>query len=698
MVRALARGISWAASAWLWVSPVALSCVSCASPKATASVPARASSDVAEPEAGSRGAARIERRVVVSLGRKSGESVLRVAGDGTLTVALDVLWNGRGAHVKAALRLADDGTPSAFDASGQHELGTKFTSLYRREGDRSHWQSDEESGDRSVTGPVFYLPLVELSELDGWLVGAALRQGGAISLLPAGEARVSKATEVEIGCAQQTRHLVAYAIDGINLAPSYTWMYSDGNWFGSVSEWYSVVPEGCESAIEPLVVEQRKLERARDARNVTELAHVAPGAGLAYTHARVLDVEHGRWLSDQTVVIVGEKISAVGASRSLPVPAGAEVIDLAGKALIPGLWDMHGHLTGEDGALNIASGVTSVRDVGNDPDMLDELGQRYARGAAIGPHVYKFGLIEGRNEKALASKVTAETPEEARAAVRFFVDRKYDGIKIYNSVRPELVPILTSEAHAHGLQVTGHVPVHMLANEAVRAGYDGIEHVNMLFLNFFATHETDTRDTTRFTLVGDKAADFDLDAEPAREFFALLEQHHTVIDPTVGIFEDLLLGEQGKVLPGLEALVARLPVTVQRSFLFGGLPLGDKRERYRASFDKLLAMVKALYDDGITLLLGTDSLAGLMLHHEMSMFARAGVPNAAILKMATLGAARVMRVDGQTGSIQKGKVADLVVIDGDPLARIDDIGKVVSTLRSGVVFDSAAVYRTVSVR
>src|SRR6185436_10628098 len=120
---------------------------------------------------------------------------------------------------------------------------------------------------------------------------------------------------------------------------------------------------------------------------------------------------------------------------------------------------------------------------------------------------------------------------EAKAAVEFFKARGYDGIKIYNSVKPELVPILAKEAHAKKMMVTGHIPVHMLANEAVKAGYDGIEHINMLFLNFLADHETDTRTTKRFTLVGDKAGALDLKSKPVVDFIGLLKQRQTVIDP-----------------------------------------------------------------------------------------------------------------------------------------------------------------------
>src|SRR5205807_8936185 len=143
-------------------------------------------------------------------------------------------------------------------------------------------------------------------------------------------------------------------------------------------------------------------------------ANRPPAAGLAYTHARVLDVVAGKWLPDHTVVVAGDTIAALGPSATTRVPPGAEVVDLAGKALLPGLWDMHAHLGDPDGALDIASGVTTVRDVGNDPDKLDDFKKRYDEGAAVGPHVFRFGLIEGRNPKAAASFVTAETDAEAR--------------------------------------------------------------------------------------------------------------------------------------------------------------------------------------------------------------------------------------------------------------------------------------------
>jgi hypothetical protein len=681
----------------------AIACFSCAGPEQPqANAPSAASTqttvEVTNEPAPPPRAATVVKRVGVTLGRPSGTSVITTEPDGTIHTKLDVLENGRGPQVEATFKLASDGTIVSFDASGRHTMGARFTSTFRNEGGVARWKSEEESGERKVSEPTFYMPLAEVPELEGMLVQAALARNGKISVLPAGNVVVVKTGEVELAIKGEKRKLVGYEIGGLDFLPVQTWMNADGSWFGTTSEWFSLVPEGWEAAIEPLIAKQLELKRARDAQRAAALTHRPPAAGLAYTHARVLDVEGGKWLADQTVFIVGDTIKSVGPSKTAKLPEGVEIIDVQGRALIPGLWDMHAHYSDETGVLNIASGVTTARDVGNDPDKLDDFKQRFDSGTAIGPHTIRFGFIEGRNEKAASSKITAETEDEAKAGVKFYLDRKYDGIKIYNSVRPELVPVIAKEAHAAKLRVTGHIPVHMLAHEAVKAGYDGIEHINMVFLNFFATHDTDTRDLTRFTLVGEKAPDFDLASKPVKDFLAVLKQRKILVDPTVNVFENLYVGQQGKIVPGLEGIVSRLPLNQQRYFLLGALPVNEHTSRYPATFDKLLAMIKALYDAKVPLAVGTDNIPGLMLHHEMVLFARAGIPNAAVLRIATLDSARNMGMDKVTGSIKPGKRADLVLIDGDPLARMEDIERVSLTMRGGIEFNAQKLYDTVSVR
>ncbi|MBA2538449.1 MAG: amidohydrolase family protein, partial [Deltaproteobacteria bacterium] len=555
--------------------------------------------------------------------------------------------------------------------------------------------SEEEHGDRELATPAFFIPIAPGPLLD-LLVPAARKAGGSIALLPSGTARVEPVGTFEVIANGSKRAITGYAVYGIDFSPLYTWFDADGTWFGNFSSWQSEVIEGWESAIPQVVDHQDVLTRAISAKLAAANRHVPPAAGLALTHARVLDVDKGVWAADQTILVVGDTIKAVG--PKVEIPAGAEVIDLAGKRVMPGLIDMHAHLGPNDGVLNIASGVTTARDVGNEPDLLDDLKERFDDGTAIGPSVVRFGFIEGRNEKAASSIVTAETVDEAKAAVEYYAKRNYEGVKIYNSVKVELVPVITKEAHARGMLVTGHVPIHMVANEAVRAGYDGIEHINQILLNFFATKDTDTRDTTRFTLVGEKMGAFDLDGKPMREFIELLRKNKTVLDPTLAVFEGLYVSAPGKLVPGTEDTVERLPSQIQRGFITGGLPLdGGKRELYARAWTKMLAAVKMMWKAKLHVVAGTDHIAGLMLHHELRLLVAAGIPQIDAIRMATTEAARAMRLEKKLGSIAVGKRADLAILTGDPLADIKQLRTIERTVRAGVVYASAPLFSAVGV-
>ncbi len=358
---------------------------------------------------------------------------------------------------------------------------------------------------------------------------------------------------------------------------------------------------------------------------------------------------------------------------------------------------MHAHLGGADGVLDIASGVTTVRDVGNDPDKLDEFKQRFDDGAAIGPHIVRLGFIEGRNEKAAASKVTAETADEAKAAVEFFAERGYEGVKIYNSVKPELVPVIAKVAHARGMQVIGHVPVHMLAHEAVPPATTASSTSTCC-----SSTSSRRRRPTRATPRGSRSSATRPRASISRASRCASSSRccgarRRSSTPTVGAFEDLFVGEPGKITPGLEP-VARLPVQTQRGFLHGGLPIPpDKRRTYRASWDKLLAMVKALHDARIPVVLGTDHIAGLMLHHEMALFARAGIPNAEILADGH-DRRRARDAPRQEDRHDRARQARRPRRRRRRSARRHGRDRrVTQTMRAGVVFPSAPLYEAVGV-
>jgi hypothetical protein len=222
--------------------------------------------------------------------------------------------------------------------------------------------------------------------------------------------------------------------------------------------------------------------------------------------------------------------------------------------------------------------------------------------------------------------------------------------------------------------------------------------MNFVFLDLLARRDEDTRTPLRFTRVAERGAGLDLGSAPVKDLVALLTAHHTVVDPTVNVFEGMFTDRRG-VLPARAARLApRLPVQVRRGLLGGGLPVPEGMDTtYRASFARMLAMTKLLFDSGVRIVAGTDALAGFELHRELELYVQAGIPAAEVLAIATIGAARVMKHDRDLGSITKGKLADLVVVDGKPDAAIEDLDRIVTVIKGGVVHASPELYAAIGV-
>jgi imidazolonepropionase-like amidohydrolase len=349
--------------------------------------------------------------------------------------------------------------------------------------------------------------------------------------------------------------------------------------------------------------------------------------------------------------------------------------------------------------LNIASGVTSVRDMGNDIEELRHLQEQWDSGAAIGPRVWKAGLIDGPGPFQAPTGLYADTAEEAQAAVNRYADLGYIQIKVYSSVKPELVPGIVQTAHKRGLRVSGHVPNGMIASQFVEDGADELQHINFIFLNFLASQVKDTRTPERFTAVGTYAAKLDLQSKEVNDFIELLQKHHTTVDVTLATFEGMFMGRPGQASPDLAPVLNRLPAQIQRGAYAGGLPVTEKTDQlYKDSYDAMLRMTKRMYDAGIPILAGTDAMVGIMLHRELELEVRAGIPPPKALQIATFNAARLLKQENELGSIAPGKRADFVLVDGNPAERISDIRRCRLVMKNGVLYRSDSVYGAVGIK
>jgi imidazolonepropionase-like amidohydrolase len=396
---------------------------------------------------------------------------------------------------------------------------------------------------------------------------------------------------------------------------------------------------------------------------------------------------------------VGNKIVRVDEKLIPPPRRHAEVIDATGHTLMPGLWDMHVHLQPNDGLLHLAAGVTSVRDMANDTDRLLAMRSRFDQDTEIGPRVLMAGFLDGRGPFAGPTKVFADSEQEAREAIDKYAKLGYVQIKIYSSIKPELVPKIAAMAHAHGMRVSGHVPAFMTAEQFVRDGVDEIQHMNFIFLNFMFDRVQDTRGPARFSEVAAHGAEVDPNSAQVKAFIQLLQEHKTVLDPTLTIFEDMFTARPGTASPSYAAVADRMPAQIRRGFFYGGLDVpAGLDQRYHDSLAQMLKMAKTFYDAGIPLVAGSDGLAGFTLHRELELYTQAGIPAPKVLQLATLGAARLMKRDQELGSIAPDKLADVVLVDGDPTANISDIRKVELVVKDGVLYKTADLYRAIGVQ
>ena len=306
------------------------------------------------------------------------------------------------------------------------------------------------------------------------LVGALVKAKGVpVKLLPAGEARLERLTDVTLEDHGRKLHVTEFAITGLSFEPQTVWLDDDQQFFGFPGKWFAILREGWEGTNDQLYALDRAAEDARNARLAHELAqHV--DHPVAVEHVRLFDSEQATIREDQTVVINGERITMVGPSAAVVVPKDAQHIDGTGKTLLPGLFDMHVHAQAVDGLLHIASGVTSVRDMGNDIEELKHLQTQWDSGAAIGPRVWKAGFIDGHGPFQAPTGLYADTVEEAQADVNRYADLGYVQIKVYSSLNPEFVPGIVKTAHARGLRVSGHVPNGMIASQFVEDGADEV--------------------------------------------------------------------------------------------------------------------------------------------------------------------------------------------------------------------------------
>ncbi len=618
-----------------------------------------------------------------------GRQVVEEGDDGWVTVTHLYRNNGRGPEQTERFRLAADGTFSEYHVTGKMTMGGPIDEHFERKGSAAAWHSGSERGQASVTGTALYLPLNgTLAPVSVAIAALAQRADGALPLLPNGVLRHRKLGEVSIERDGQSQRVQLMAQTGIGLQPWLFWattgarprLFALADLAGGL-----FIEEGWQASRTLLEATQRDAERTLLRDVASRLRHPMPGLTVI-RNARIFDSTTARLAAANEaadVYVLRGRITAVLPAGSAAREADHE-IDAAGRVLLPGLFDMHVHMGRWDGILHLAAGATTVRDMGSDNAAMQRLLDDRTAGAVLAPQIVPCGFLEGKSEFSASFGSTISTAAQARDAIDWYAQRGYPQLKIYNSFPKEVLRETVAYAHLRGLRVSGHVPAFMRAQEVVEQGFDEIQHINQVLLNFLVSPETDTRTLARFYLPAEQVATLDFDTRPVQDFIALLRDRRTVIDPTVAVF-DFFKQRDGELGAPYAAVADHMPPDVRRSFFVGGMTIPDDAaaQRNRRSYAKMVEFIGRLYRAGVPIVAGTDSWPGIMLAGELALYVQAGLTPAQVLQIATRNGATYSGTSADRGSVEVGKLADLILVDGDPTRDIADIRKVALVITQG---------------
>jgi hypothetical protein len=638
--------------------------------------------------------------VVLFDGKTGGGQTTVIGENGRVRVSYTHRDNGRGPDLEEEILLAADGTFLKYRLTGKTTFGAALDETFVVSRDRASWRSTTERGAQLLQSPAMYLPKYGSPETSAMIVRATQRAGGRLPGLPGGELRSERLKQLRIGAAGQERAVALYAIHGADLQPDFVWLDDDPDMrlFASINVGgRHLVADGYGGVAAELERAQKSAEADHLRAIAAKQARQLPGP-ILIRNVRPFDTESASLGAASDVYVHHGRIAAIYPAGS-PERAAATVIEGAGRALLPGLFDMHSHEDAWNAALQIAGGVTTSRDMGNDNAFLAALIADIDRGDVVGPHIVPAGYIEGESPYSSRGGFVVGSVAEAEAAVDWYAQRGYRQVKLYNSMKPEWAAPVAAYAHSRGLRVSGHVPAFSRSERVVRDGYDELQHINQLMLNFVSNPDTDSRTLERFSLVGARTHELDLESAPVRDFIALLVERGTVIDATMGTFEGMYTQRPGDMDPSFAAIADHLPFATQRSWRSNSNDVsGGKLEIYRRSWQTMLRFLGKLHAAGVPLVAGTDSIAGFMLHRELELYVQTGVAPGEAIRIATENGARYSGLLHETGTIERGKRADLILVDGDPTKDISDIRRISYVLKGGVGYAPAELYEAFGIR
>ncbi len=593
--------------------------------------------------------------------------------DGGLSLAADFDFTDRGGRVQltAALRTTASYAPVSFTAKGKTYRFVNVDSHVGVDGATATVRADGREQQVAVT-PAFYTvdgyaPFsAQMMMLRYWKAHGRPRVMQTAPGLPVNDVIIElRGRDTIRGVA-----LDRYVVDGVVWGRETIWLDDAGVLAAAITRAGGLSFEAIREDLEPALVEfveRAARDRIADLETITAAVGPIHEGDYALVGATVVDATARAPIHDAVVVIHDGRIADVGPRASVSIPRGVAVVPADGLTIVPGLWDMHTHVTQVEWApVYLGAGVTTVRDMGNEFEFITALRRAVSSGRALGPRLLAAGLIDGGGANAFGV-YEATTPDEGRRLVGKYHQAGFEQIKVYTQLAPPVVEAICAEAHRLGMTVTGHVPAAMTLEQAVLAGMDQIAHLPI-------RGEASSPDVATT--------------------IAFLKAHGTVVDPTQS-WGELLGHAAGTPIAAFQPGIAKIPPPLDRLFSNAGTADIDAAEA-RRRVERGLRIVKALADAGVAVVAGTDEgVPGHSLHREIELYTEAGFTPLQALQAATIVPARAMALDRELGTVERGKRADLAILEGNPLDDIHNVRRVRWTVANGRMYDSAALWKSV---
>jgi len=585
-------------------------------------------------------------------------------------------FDGKPASVREGeIDIAPDATWQRFEWRSYVDGGLRNTQSAERIGDSAIAVRGEARRAELLPAGTLRLPKSIPSAALAVMAQCALARGGeGFPTAQFGVVRMNKAVTTKVRVSGKPKTVDLYALSADSVPDlSHIWLDAQQRLFADpYADIGYGLPPNWTPAVQPLLLAEADAAAPR-MRQTASALYARPDAGIVFTHARLIDVEHGTATDNMSVFVRGARIAAIGPDSTIKQPAGATVVDVAGKTLMPGLWDFNpGYYTNEIGAIydegwrnTLSRGVTSLFEIHGDTNFAPQIVRRLERGEQVGPRLLTtcaiFGwvpdLIDGAVSRFRDAPNQVRNREDLRRIIVRCAAQGRKWVNTYSTFPPELLPAVIEEGHARGLRVM---------NTSASVGGGAARNVGTHIAQaLFSVVSIDTNRTDwQLGRVGGAA-----------QFWAY-----------------------GRAVPDLDLDSPAVRAVVER-FAGGRLPTGTSlcvyppTNRYMRAHDttwdaatskKLTEFVRLVHRAGATFLPGTEGACSL--RQELQLLSQSGISNAELLASVTIGTARFAELDREVGSIAVGKRADIIVVDGDPLARLEDLDHVTMVMRDGALF------------